>query len=48
MKAVKYINPEGAEVEVPEADAAHFDEIGWKRSEATPAKENKPKNTKNQ
>ncbi len=32
MKTVKFINPEGAEVEVPEADAAHFDKMGWKRT----------------
>lgn len=28
---IKYINPEGNEVEVPEADAEHFDAKGWER-----------------
>lgn len=32
MKTVEYINPEGEVVEVPEADAAHFDAIGWVRA----------------
>lgn len=47
MKAVKYINPDGVEVEVPEADAPHFDKLGWpkaaKADEAT-KKSNKNKN----
>lgn len=39
MKTVKYITPEGREVEVPEADAYHFDSIGWERAEGeAPAK----------
>lgn len=33
MNSVKYINPEGLEVEVPEADAPHFDALGWPRAE---------------
>lgn len=33
MDTVKFINPEGTVVNVPEADAAHFDEIGWPRAE---------------
>lgn len=48
MNSVKYINPEGIEVEVPEADAPHFDEIGWERvgqSEQTPKA--KKRNTDN-
>lgn len=32
MKTVEYISPEGEVVEVPEADAAHFDAIGWERA----------------
>jgi hypothetical protein len=47
MKTVKYINPEGVEVEVPEADAPHFDKIGWPRVDAQQEK-SKTKNTKNQ
>lgn len=42
MNVVKYLNPEGVEVSVPEDDAAHFDTIGWERVEGeAPAK--KPK-----
>lgn len=33
MKTVEYINPEGEVVEVPEADAYHFDSIGWPRAD---------------
>lgn len=33
MSSVKYINPDGQVVEVPEADAAHFDAIGWPKAE---------------
>lgn len=32
MKTVEYISPEGEVVEVPEADASHFDAIGWERA----------------
>lgn len=45
MKVVKYINPDGVEVEVPEADAPHFDAMGWPRAAAeAPKKNNKNKN----
>lgn len=42
MNVVKYLNPEGVEVSVPEDDAPWFDEQGWQRvgSEA-PAKKTK-------
>lgn len=31
MKTVSYKTPDGVSVEVPEADAPHFDSIGWER-----------------
>lgn len=33
MSTIKFINPDGAEVEVPESDAPHFDAKGWPRAE---------------
>lgn len=42
MKTVKFIDPEGLEVEVPEADAPHFDEKRWPRAEQE-AKKKEPK-----
>ena len=50
MSAVKYINPEGQVVEVPEADAPHFDKIGWEKADAgdqTPKAKGKKTNTDN-
>ncbi len=47
MNAVKYINPEGETVEVPEADAPWFDEQGWQRAESE-AKATKGKGKNNQ
>ncbi len=32
MNTAKFITPDGTEVEVPQADAAHFDAKGWKRA----------------
>lgn len=46
MKAVKYINPEGLEVEVPEADADHFDSIGWPRADEDKAGKKSEKSKK--
>lgn len=44
MDAIKFITPEGAEVEVPESDAPHFDAKGWQRAEgAKKGKANKEK-----
>lgn len=43
MNTVKFITPEGAEVEVPESDAKHFDDKGWTRAEGAEVK-NKKKN----
>lgn len=48
MKSVIYINPEGAEVEVPEADAAHFDAKGWPKAKASKAKEAEEAGAKDQ
>ncbi|HRH15062.1 MAG TPA: hypothetical protein PK225_11995 [Azonexus sp.] len=33
MQTVLYITPDGVTVEVPQADAAHFDAKGWERAE---------------
>lgn len=33
MNTVRYILPDGEVVEVPEADASHFDAKGWERAE---------------
>lgn len=33
MHTVMYITPDGVTVEVPKADAAHFDAKGWERAE---------------
>lgn len=38
MKEVGYITPDGIAVSVPEADAAHFDAKGWKRSDGSSPK----------
>lgn len=35
MNTVLYLNPEGETVEVPEADAAHFDEKGWPKADGS-------------
>ena len=49
MKTVEFIIPEDAEanagevVEVPEADAAHFDEKGWSRVGGEKPKKSKEK-----
>lgn len=48
MSSMKYINPEGEVVEVPQADAAHFDKIGWEKADAgdqTPKAKGKKTNT---
>lgn len=44
MKVVKYINPDGVEVEVPDADAPHFDELGWPKAADEATKKTKKTN----
>lgn len=39
MASVKYISPDGTEVEVPDADATFFDEKGWERADGGVKKE---------
>lgn len=48
MKVVQFINPDGKEVSVPESDAKHFEEKGWKRagSKQQSATENEASNPK--
>lgn len=48
MSSIKYINPEGVEVEVPQADAAWFDEQGWPRAEEGGTKKKKKDTTNNE
>lgn len=35
MKAVRFINPEGETVEVPEHEAGQFDAFGWERADGS-------------
>lgn len=35
MNTILFINPDGATVEVPESDAAHFDGKGWQRADGS-------------
>lgn len=46
MKTVEYISPEGEVVEVPEADATHFDAIGWERAAGNDKNANKKQTKK--
>lgn len=46
MSTVQFIVPEGFDnagetVEVPEADASHFDEKGWQRADEKPKRKTK-------
>lgn len=48
MNIVKYLNPDGKEVSVPEADAAWFDAQGWPRAEGEAPKKKAAKKAEEQ